>query len=158
MGEPDCFRSPQKRVNSKRCSYEGSTVGCLYTGRSFLPGKSSSRGTNDRCDRWFDARRFRFEYLCIFLVLIERLFFSIVNSSLCYYFVSAFSDTHFLMFDCFLFCILTQHPWAFRSLFSMIMPEQIDHRASKVHRSERTHVQQQAIPLLPTDDPSSQHR
>ncbi len=43
-----------------------------------------------------DTRRFRFDYLCIILIIIERMFFRIDNSSLCYYFVSAFSDTHFL--------------------------------------------------------------
>ena len=31
----------------------------VYTGISFLPGKSFSSGTNDRGDRWLDARRFR---------------------------------------------------------------------------------------------------
>jgi hypothetical protein len=34
-----------------------------------------------RCDRWFDARRFRFDYLFIFLVLLEPLLFRIDISS-----------------------------------------------------------------------------
>jgi len=35
-----------------------------------------------RCDRWFDARRFRFDYLFIILVLLERLFFRVEVSFL----------------------------------------------------------------------------
>src|SRR5258708_6488348 len=34
-----------------------------------------------RCDRWFDARRFRSDYLLTFLVLLKHLFFRIVVSS-----------------------------------------------------------------------------
>ena len=46
-------------------------------------------------DKVLDARRFRFDYLFIILELLEHLFSRIDNSSLRYYFVSAFSDTLF---------------------------------------------------------------
>ncbi len=42
-----------------------------------------------------DARRFRCDYLFMFLVLIEHMFFSIDVSSQRYYFVSASSFTLF---------------------------------------------------------------
>jgi hypothetical protein len=44
--------------------------------------KSFSRGIRARCDRWVVARRFRRDYLCIFLVLLERRFYGLAVSSL----------------------------------------------------------------------------
>src|SRR5437016_3294865 len=57
----------------------------------FLSGNNFSRGTNDRYDRWFDGRPFRFDYLCIFLLIIEHMFSCVEVSFLGSYFVSAFS-------------------------------------------------------------------
>ena len=49
----------------------------LVDEQSASPREEVFQGMRARGDRWFDARRFRLDYLFTFLLLIEHMFFLI---------------------------------------------------------------------------------